>query len=247
MTNQNMQPQAPTPQQPIQPQQPGYTPIAQPQTIEKHMSALGITGFVLAILALVLSWIPIVNNMAFVFAIAGLVFALFALHATGKKGKRKGRALVVAALVISLMSGGVVLYTQSVYGKAADQVSKSLDDASKQLKHDSENYEKGIVNEGAKELKMQVTISNGDSEVIYGMDGGSSNETITGSWEKTITGDDAQKAWTVSAYPSFNLDGDTPDDTQVTCTITVDGKQVSHKEATGDSANVHCSVYDKDN
>ena len=81
-----------------------------------------------------------------------------------------------------------------------------------------------------------MTISNGNAEVTYGKGGGSSNETVSGQWEKTITGDDAQKDWTISAYPSFDIDNETPADTKVTCTITVDGKQVSHQEATGDNA-----------
>lgn len=233
------QPQQPAPQQPMM-QQP-YRQSAE----EKHMSALGITAFVLGVIALVLSWIPIVNNVAFAFAIAGIIFGCFALYATRKNGKKKGRGLVIAAVIISLISGGVVLYTQSVYGAAVDSVSKSMDETSKQIQHDSDNYDKGIVNEGAKELKLQVTISNGNAEVTYGKGGGSSNETVSGQWEKTITGDDAQKDWTLSAYPSFDIDNQTPADTQVTCTITVDGKQVSHQEATGDNANVYCSVYDK--
>lgn len=244
MTDSNPQPQSPMqPQQapPMVPQQ----PVPQQAPAEKHMNALGITAFVLAVIALILSWIPIVNNVAFAFALAGLIFGCFALHATGKKGRKKGRALVIAAVVISLISGGVVLYTQSMYGKAVDDASKSLDEASKKAQHDSDNLAKGIVNEGAKSLTMQVTISNGNAEVSYGQGGGTSNETVTGQWEKTITGDDAQKDWTVSAYPSFDIDNETPADTQVTCTITVDGKQVSHQEATGDSANVYCSVYDK--
>ena len=261
MTNNNPNPQQFQPQ-PVPQQQPAQQPpfaqqphfqqpqqpmMQQPyrQPAEKHMSALGITAFVLGVIALVLSWIPIVNNVAFAFAIAGIIFGCFALYATRKNGKKKGRGLVIAAVIISLISGGVVLYTQSVYGAAVDNASKSIDEASKKAQHESDNLERGIVNEGAKELKLQVTISNGNAEVTYGKDGGTSNETAAGQWEKTITGDDAQKDWTLSAYPSFDIDNETPADTQVTCTITVDGKQVSHQEATGDNANVYCSASDK--
>lgn len=240
MTNNNPNPQQSQPQRQAPQQQPDRQPAE-----GKHMSALGITSFVLGVIALVLSWIPIVNNVAFAFALAGIVFGCFALHATRKNGKKKGRGLVIAAVIISLISGGVVLYTQSVYGAAVDSASKSIDEASKQAQHESDNIKKGIVNEGAKELKMQVTISNGNAEVTYGTAGGSNNETASGQWEKTITGDDAQKDWTISAYPSFDVDNATPADTQVTCTITVDGKQVSHQEATGDNANVYCSASDK--
>lgn len=256
---QQFQPQRPAPHQQTAQQQfsfaqqPPLTPPQQPvmqqpqphRVEEKHMSALGITAFVLGVIALVLSWIPIINNVAFIFALAGVIFGCFALYATRKNGKKKGRGLVIAAVIISLISGGVVLYTQSVYSTAVDNASKSIDEASKKAQHESDNLERGIVNEGAKELKLQVTISNGNAEVTYGKDGGTSNETAAGQWEKTITGDGAQKDWTLSAYPSFDIDNETPADTQVTCTITVDGKQVSHQEATGDNANVYCSASDK--
>lgn len=75
-------------------------PYRQPAE-EKHISALGITAFVLGVIALVLSWIPIVNNVAFAFAIAGIIFGCFALYATRKNGKKKGRGLVIAAVIIS--------------------------------------------------------------------------------------------------------------------------------------------------
>lgn len=77
------QPQQPAPQQPMMQQ-----PYRQPAE-EKHMSALGITAFVLGVIALVLSWIPIVNNVAFAFAIAGIIFGCFALYATRKNGKKR--------------------------------------------------------------------------------------------------------------------------------------------------------------
>lgn len=78
------QPQQPAPQQPMTQQ-----PYRQPAE-EKHMSALGITAFVLGVIALVLSWIPIVNNVAFAFAIAGIIFGCFALYATREERKEKG-------------------------------------------------------------------------------------------------------------------------------------------------------------
>lgn len=103
MTNNNPNPQQFQPQ-PVPQQQPAQQPpfaqqphFQQPQqpmmqqpyrqpAEEKHMSALGITAFVLGVIALVLSWIPIVNNVAFAFAIAGIIFGCFALYASRHTG-----------------------------------------------------------------------------------------------------------------------------------------------------------------
>ena len=95
----------------------------------KPFSALAITALVFAIIAALLSWVPIVNNIAFIIAIIGLVFAGFAMHATRKSGQRRGKALAVAALVVSLVAGGLVLGTQSIYGKAVDDAFGSSETA----------------------------------------------------------------------------------------------------------------------
>lgn len=116
-----MQPIGPNPVPPIQPQQPAVQ--AAPQ--QKPFSALAITALVFAVIAALLSWVPIVNNIAFFIAIIGLVFAGFAMHATRKAGPRRGKALAVAALVVSLVAGGLVLGTQTLYGKAIDAATGS--------------------------------------------------------------------------------------------------------------------------
>mgnify|MGYP000189349130 CR=1 FL=1 len=89
-------------------------------TTVEPFSALAITALVFAIIAALLSWVPIVNNIAFFIAIIGLVFAGFAMHVTRKAGPRRGKALAVAALVVLLVAGGLVLGTQTLYGKAID-------------------------------------------------------------------------------------------------------------------------------
>lgn len=107
------------------PTPPAMDHAAQP----KPFSALAITALVFAIIAALLSWVPIVNNIAFIVAIIGLVFAGFAMHATRKSGQRRGKALAVAALVVSLVAGGLVLGTQSIYGKAVDDAFGSSETA----------------------------------------------------------------------------------------------------------------------
>lgn len=82
---------------------------------EKKTSVVGIIGLIFAILGLLLSAVPIVNNFAFVLAIIGLILAVAALLSAKKKGAGKG--IGIAALVISLAAGGIVLASQTFYGK----------------------------------------------------------------------------------------------------------------------------------
>ncbi len=106
----------------------GYAP--QPQAHGRG-NAMAITGFVIAVVALVLCFIPIINNFAFFLAVVGLVFGIIGLVRTRKGAPRKG--LAIAAIVLSVLAGAGVLISQAIYGAMADSVSDSLDDVSADL------------------------------------------------------------------------------------------------------------------
>ena len=78
------------------------------------MSAMAIVGFVLSILAVLGSWIPLFNNLAFFAGVIGLVFSIVGLIATSK-GKKSGKGLAVVAVVLNIFGCVVVLMTQSFY------------------------------------------------------------------------------------------------------------------------------------
>ena len=82
-------------------------------------SAASIVGLVLGILAIIISWVPIVNNFAFVIGAIGVVFAVVGLVGV-LRGKRAGKALAIAAVVVNVLSIVIVLGTQSMYSAALD-------------------------------------------------------------------------------------------------------------------------------
>lgn len=90
----------------------------------KAKSAMAIAGFALGCVALLTSFIPIVNNLSFLLALLGLVFAIIGLVGT-IKGKKSGKGLAIAALAICVVSGAVVLATQSAYSAALDAANPS--------------------------------------------------------------------------------------------------------------------------
>ena len=53
----------------------------------ERKSGLAIAGLILAILAILGSWMPIINNVSFLFAVIALVFGIIGFIAI-KKGKR---------------------------------------------------------------------------------------------------------------------------------------------------------------
>ena len=87
-------------------------------------SGTAIAGLVLGIVALISSWIPIVNNFSFIIGAIGLVLAVVGVVGT-VRGKRAGKGLAIAALVINIVACVVVLATQSAMSAAIDDATSS--------------------------------------------------------------------------------------------------------------------------
>ena len=93
----------------------------------KNTSGLAIAGFVLGIIALSTSFIPIVNNASFVFGIIGLILAIAGLFMSNKK------VMPVVAIILCIMAMGITLALQKDWedklNKVSDDFNKSVDDS----------------------------------------------------------------------------------------------------------------------
>ncbi|MGY1783624.1 DUF4190 domain-containing protein [Geodermatophilus sp. SYSU D00698] len=112
-------PQAPY-QQPHAPVQPPYVP-------QQKGAGLAVASMVLGIIALLLSWVPIINNVAAVVAVVGLALGIPALL-RARRGTHRGKGLAVTGLVTSLVAIAVVIATQAFYASVIDEVADSLDE-----------------------------------------------------------------------------------------------------------------------
>ncbi len=95
-------------------QQPGY--YQQPA----GKSAMGITGLVLGIIALLGSFIPILNNISAFIAVLGLIFAIVGIVACCR-GTKSGKGLSIAGAILCVVAFVIVLATQSFYGQVLDE------------------------------------------------------------------------------------------------------------------------------
>lgn len=189
----------------------------------KPFSALAITALVFAIIATLLSWVPIVNNIAFIVAIIGLVFAGFAMHATRKSGQRRGKALAVAALVVSLVAGGLVLGTQSIYGKAVDDAFGSSETTAtskpKKSKAKTENSNMFDVNVTAFQNGHQLDTAIYSDQTPEGYDENSSTNALQPGATGTVT-------------LGYVLEDETnPVTVEVSGTLDMSGQKVTHEFA----------------
>ena len=131
----------------------------------ERKSGLAIAGFIIAILAILGSAIPIFNNVSFFFAIVALVFGIIGLVAI-RKGKRVGQGFAIATIILSVLTFIVVLATQSFYGKVAEDVGNSVNESVNDL--DGTNTEKLLKD------NVDVTLGaftfNAGSEASYSYD-----------------------------------------------------------------------------
>lgn len=98
-------------QVPPQYSQPYYN---QPQP--SRSNGLGITGFVLSLLALLLGWVPVIGWIVW---LLGLIFSLIGIF-------RKPRGLAIAGLLLSLLALIVILYMTGTFVSTAGSIMDQL-------------------------------------------------------------------------------------------------------------------------
>ncbi|RBY79832.1 hypothetical protein DQ238_09355 [Geodermatophilus sp. TF02-6] len=110
------------PQAPYQ----AYAPVP-PNEPPRKGSGLAIASMVLGIVALLLSWVPVINNLAAVLALVGLGLGIPALL-RARRGTHGGKGMAITGLVTSVLALVLVVVTQVFYSKVVDEVQRSLDE-----------------------------------------------------------------------------------------------------------------------
>ena len=109
----------------------------------KHLSGLGVSALVLSIISIVFSFVPIINNLCLVLGVLAIIFSGCSFRATGKKGKKRGRGMVIAGLILGILSIVITLAMQASFSASLDKATESMNKASKKM----DNMAKGIANE----------------------------------------------------------------------------------------------------
>ena len=87
----------------------------------KNSSGLATAGMVLGIIGVVLSFIPIINNIAFFIGILALIFGIIGIV------KKAGKGKAIAGIVLGILSIAITLAMQSAVSDSIDETSKELD------------------------------------------------------------------------------------------------------------------------
>lgn len=106
---------------------------------------LSIAAMVLGIIGIVLSFIPIINNIAFVLGILALIFGIIGI------ARKVGKGKAIAGLVLGILSIIITLVMQNAVSVAVNEVSKELD--------------KAIGSSSEEVLKKEANVTLGDFQV----------------------------------------------------------------------------------
>lgn len=109
-------------------------------------------SLVLGIIAICTSFIPIINNMSFIMAIIGLIFAIVSLIKRTKKG------MCIASIIICILAMAMTLSAQKTLSDGLNEVSKDLSESADNISGD--NTEKILKNN----LKVDI----GDFKISKG-------------------------------------------------------------------------------
>lgn len=112
---------------------------------QDESKVLGILAIVFGGIALIGSWIPILNNLSFVIGIVALILGVIGLIVNRKKKK----VLAIVGTSLAFASCVIVLITQSIYGAAVDSAVKSV-------KKTSASIEQSFSEEEAKEKEADA-------------------------------------------------------------------------------------------
>lgn len=128
---------SPPGQPPYGPPPGGYPQYGGQHPDARKGSGLAISALVVGAIALLLCWVPIVNNFAAILALVGLGLGVPALIAA-RRGKRTGSGLAAAGVILSICSLVGVIATQAFYSSVIDDVTSEIDNDGENASQDTD-------------------------------------------------------------------------------------------------------------
>ena len=105
----------------------------------KHeRKVLGILAIIFGALALLGSWMPIINNFSFILAILALIFGLIGFAVNRKRPK----TLAIIGTVLAVVSIAIVLVTQAMYAKSLKELGKNVEETVSSVSSSIESSQK---------------------------------------------------------------------------------------------------------
>ena len=106
--------------------------------MKQERKVLGILAIIFGALALLGSWMPIINNFSFILAILDLIFGLIGFAVNRKRPK----TLAIIGTVLAVVSIAIVLVTQAMYAKSLKELGKNVEETVSSVSSSIESSQK---------------------------------------------------------------------------------------------------------
>ena len=97
-----------------------------------------VLAIIFGALALLGSWMPIINNFSFILAILALIFGLIGFAVNRKRPK----TLAIIGTVLAVVSIAIVLVTQAMYAKSLKELGKNVEETVSSVSSSIESSQK---------------------------------------------------------------------------------------------------------
>lgn len=145
---------------------------------QKPLSVAAIIGVVLGAIAVLTSFMPIINNGSFILALIGTVVGIVGLVGV-LRGKKRSKPLAIIALALNVIAVVVVIATQSMYSAAIDDAVNGPAVASTSQASDADQASADQANGAAGATDLAVgtaaTLENGLTVTVDSVAGGLTN------------------------------------------------------------------------
>ena len=141
---------------------------------EKRKSGFATAGFVLGILGLCTSFIPIINNVSFILALIGAIFTIVSLIKKASKG------MAIAGLIICIVTGIIVIQSQQALSNSLNEAITTFND---DVSVDNESPNKITLD---KFNQIQTGMTYEEVVAIIGEEGTLSSESSYGDYSSKI-------------------------------------------------------------
>lgn len=186
----------------------GYPQYAAPSPQKKPGGGLAIAALILGIGAILFSFIPLVNFIAYIAGLLAIIFGIIALVKKAAKGMPiTGLILGVVAIILASIINAITAAAVVGIGNAVDEASKSA--------------------ETARSVEYIVTVNKGEASAMYGPLGSTATADVVKTWSKKaeVKGFDVASLTVTGDYQTKGQ--------KLTCEIKIDGKSLDKQE--GDS------------
>lgn len=198
-----------------------YSPSSEfDQPPRQPRNGLGTSGFVLGLIGLVFSPIPLVGVVAWPLVILGLVFSLLGFF-RARRGEATNKGLSIAGIVVSAVGLVICIAWVGVVGNAANEVDK---EANREV---TVTYE--VTGDAPNATVSYTTFGDGATSM-------SEENVIEFPWTKNLTTKGLFKGGSLTVMTGA-------EGGSVTCTVTVDGQDAKSSTATGQYATASCDGF----